>query len=210
VWALSAGRIPLVISVMQVLALDIGTDILPALALGAERSTPGTMSRAPRPRKAGLLDGRVLGRAFGYLGPIEAVLSMAMLPLGAALFFGWTLGTALPSGGVSLSVISTMVFASIALQQKAVAFECRSTDRSLFSMGPFSNRLLDVMIAIEAVLLLAFVYVPPIAHVLGQHPLSFAQWIPPLITPLFILLAEEGRKVVVRRRRRSYGTPTKR
>ncbi len=209
VWALSAGRIPLVISVMQVLALDIGTDILPALALGAERPTAGTMSRPPRPRKVGLLDRRVLGRAFGFLGPIEAVLSMAMLPLGAALFFGWAVGALFPSSGVPLSVISTMVFASIALMQKAVAFECRSTDRSLFAIGPLSNRLLNVMIAIEAVLLLAFVYLPPIAHVLGQHPLSVAQWIPPVVTPLFILLGEEARKALVRRRR-SYRSPTNR
>ncbi len=203
VWALSAGRIPLVISVMQVLALDIGTDILPALALGAERPMPGTMTRRPRARKAGLLDRPVLWRAFGFLGPIEALLSMAMLPLGAALFFGWAVGAALPSRGVHVSVISTMVFASIALMQKAVAFECRSTDRSLFSIGPFSNRLLDLAIVIEALGLAAFVYVPPVARVLGQHALSGAQWLPVAVTPFVILAAEEARKAVVRRRDRS-------
>ncbi len=85
VWALSAGRVPLMISVLQVLALDIGTDILPALALGAERPEPGVMQRPPRPQRTRLLDRRVLGRAFGFLGPVEATLSMAMLPLGAAI-----------------------------------------------------------------------------------------------------------------------------
>ena len=102
VWALSAGRIPLMIMVLQVLALDIGTDILPALALGAERPEPGVMERPPRSRRARLLDRRVLGRAFGFLGPVEATLSMAMLPLGAAVFFGWP-AQALPRLGPTSS-----------------------------------------------------------------------------------------------------------
>jgi calcium-translocating P-type ATPase len=40
-WALTAGRVPLALSVLQILALDIGTDLLPALALGAEPPEPG-------------------------------------------------------------------------------------------------------------------------------------------------------------------------
>jgi hypothetical protein len=46
------------------------------------------MDRPPRSRRARLLDRQVLGRAFGFLGPVEAALCMAMLPLGAAWFFG--------------------------------------------------------------------------------------------------------------------------
>jgi magnesium-transporting ATPase (P-type) len=84
-WAVSAGRFPLVISVLQVLALDIGTDLLPALALGAERPEPGVMRRAPRSRRQALLDPLVLARAFGFLGPVEAALSLAMVPIGAGL-----------------------------------------------------------------------------------------------------------------------------
>ncbi|RQW83231.1 MAG: cation-transporting P-type ATPase, partial [Methylococcus sp.] len=86
VWSMSGGENPLMISVPQVLALDIGTDLLPALALGAERADPAVMRRPPRARNARLLDRHLLGRAFGFLGPIEALLSMAMLPIGAWLF----------------------------------------------------------------------------------------------------------------------------
>ena len=199
VWALSAGRIPLMISVLQVLALDIGTDILPALALGAERPEPDVMARPPRPRKARLLDHRVLGRAFGFLGPVEAMLSMAMLPLGAAIFFGWPAHT-LPRAGNDKLVLSTMVFASIALMQMAVALQCRATPASLFQIRPLGNRLLNAALAVEALALLAFVYAPPVYHVLGQHPLTPAQWIPILISPWILLAAEEARKRVIRRR----------
>jgi magnesium-transporting ATPase (P-type) len=142
VWALSAGRIPLMITVLQVLALDIGTDILPALALGAERPEPGVMQRPPRSRRARLLDRRVLGRAFGFLGPVEATLSMAMLPLGAAVYFGWP-AQALPRAGTDKLALSTMVFASIAVMQMAVALQCRGTPASLRSIRPFGNPLLN-------------------------------------------------------------------
>jgi len=197
VWALSAGRIPLMITVLQVLALDIGTDLLPALALGAERPEPGIMQRSPRTRSARLLDRNVLGRAFGFLGPVEAVLSMAMLPLGAWLFFGWP-GQPLPASGADKEVLSTMVFAAIVAMQMANAFECRSNPASLFSIGPLSNRLLIGAVAIEALTLLAFVYVPPVARVLGQRPLDAEQWLPLLVTPWLLIAAEESRKAIVR------------
>jgi len=204
VWALSAGAIPLMITVLQVLALDIGTDLLPALALGAERPEPGTMALPPRTRAARLLDRNVLGRAFGFLGPVEAAVSMAMLPLGAALFFGWP-GEPLPASGVDQEVLSTMVFATIVAMQMANAFECRSNPASLLSIGPFSNRLLVGAVGVEALTLLAFVYVPPIAAVLGQRPLGVAQWLPILVAPWILIAAEEARKAIVRRRRSGSG-----
>ena len=163
-WALSGGAIPLILSVLQILALDIGTDLLPALALGAERPEPGTMRRPPRPRHARLLDRRVLGRAFGFLGPIEAVVSLSLLPIGAALFLGWHAGSPLPDAGVPLATLSTLVFASIVTMQMANAFACRSTPGSLLSIGPLSNRLLVAAVGVEAVILLCFVHIPPVAE----------------------------------------------
>jgi magnesium-transporting ATPase (P-type) len=201
VWALSAGRIPLMISVLQVLALDIGTDLLPALALGAENPEPGVMSRPPRAKTARLLDRRVLGRAFGFLGPVEAVLAMAMLPIGAALFFDWP-ASALPTSGASKETLSTMVFAAIVLCQMAAAFQCRSTPASLFTIGPFTNRLLVGAVGIELVALLGFVYLPLLQEVLGHQGLAWAQWWPVLITPFLLLAAEEARKAVARMRLR--------
>ena len=199
VWALSGGSIPLMISVLQVLALDIGTDLLPALALGAERAEPRTMARPPRSRAQRRLDRRVLGRAFGFLGPIEATLSLAMVPLGAALFFGWP-AVGLPDEGPDKRVLSTMVFSAIVLTQLANALACRSTPASLFSLGPFSNRLLTWVLPIELLALLAFVYVTPLAAALGHEPLQAVAWVPVVATAPLLLAAEEGRKALVRRR----------
>jgi magnesium-transporting ATPase (P-type) len=201
VWAISDGEIPLMISVLQVLALDIGTDLMPALALGAERADPSVMDRPPRARDARLLDRHLIGRAFGFLGPIEALLSMTMLPLGAWLFYDWP-HTQLPTQGPELATLSTLVFAAIVVTQMANAFECRSNPASLFTIGPLSNRLLLAAVGIELLLLLMFVYLPPIAEVLGQRALTVAQWLPVLATPWLLVAAEETRKAVVRWQRR--------
>jgi magnesium-transporting ATPase (P-type) len=199
VWALSGGRIPLMISVLQVLALDIGTDLLPALALGAEPPEAGVMARSPRRTDEHLLHRSVLLRAFGFLGPLEAALSMAMLPVGAALWFGWTWGAALPTG-TDAALLSSSVFAAIVLMQMANAFACRSERASLLTMGPFTNRLLVGGVGVELLLLLAFVQLPGLARVLGGAPMTAAAWLPVLATPVVFLLIEELRKALVRGR----------
>jgi magnesium-transporting ATPase (P-type) len=96
-----------------------------------------------------------------------------------------------------------MVFSAIVLMQMANAFECRSTPASLLSIGPFSNRLLVGAVTVEALVLAAFVYVPPIRAVLDHHSLTPAQWLPVLATPWILLVAEEARKAVVRRSARN-------
>jgi magnesium-transporting ATPase (P-type) len=204
VWALSGGSIPLLLSVLQVLALDIGTDLLPALALGAERPEAGVMERLPRDRKSRLLDRNVMGRAFGFLGPIEAFVSLAIaVPITAAIWFGWHPGAALPEAEVG--TLSAIVFASVVLMQMANAYSCRSNPASVFSIGPFSNRLLNYAVGVEALALLAFIYLPGLYHALGGEPLTAGQWVVPLVTPFLLLGGEEARKAIVRSRARSRG-----
>jgi magnesium-transporting ATPase (P-type) len=142
-----------------------------------------------------------LARAFGFLGPIEAAASMAMLPIGAALFFGWPAGP-LPSGGAATATLSGMVFAAIVVMQMTNAFECRAETDSLFSIGPRSNRLLLVAVGVEAAVLIGFLYLPPIWRALGHRPLTVTQWLPVLSAPWVLLIAEEARKALVRRARR--------
>ena len=74
VWALSGGRFPLALGVLQILCLDIGTDLLPALGLGNEPPSEGTLSRPPEGRH--LIDRSLIVRVFGVLGPVEALMEM--------------------------------------------------------------------------------------------------------------------------------------
>lgn len=65
VWGLSGGLVPLPLQVMQVLAIDLGTDQVPAVALGAEGAEPGVMTRPPRPQSEHLLNWPTVARVFG-------------------------------------------------------------------------------------------------------------------------------------------------
>jgi magnesium-transporting ATPase (P-type) len=162
IWALSGGRFPLALSVLQVLALDIGTDILPALALGAEPPSSGALERQPRGRH--LLDGAVLVRAFGILGPVEALIEvLAFLATMAAM--GWRPGIPFPVGNAFLAA-SGAAFSAVVIGQMANAFACRSATRWPGAVGWTSNRLLVYAVVTEFVLLLFFLLADPVAAVL--------------------------------------------
>ncbi|MEO3799803.1 cation-transporting P-type ATPase [Nonomuraea sp. B1E8] len=172
VWALSGGTLPLALSVLQVLALDIGTDLLPALALGAEPANPRTMHGPAR--TGALIERRLLLRVFGVLGATEAVVEMAafftVLSLG-----GWALG-AEPSAAL-LATASGAAFAAVVLGQLANAFACRSETRWAGRVPLLGNRLLLWAVVIETIMLLAFVGFPPLARLLGGAFPSAMGWV---------------------------------
>jgi magnesium-transporting ATPase (P-type) len=196
-WALSGGTIPLLLSVLQVLALDIGTDLAPALALGAERPAPGTMRRPPRRLSEHLLDRGVLLRAFAWLGPIEAIVSFGAAIAIAHVSFGWSLSAGLPSADRATATMSGVLFSAIVLMQMANAFGCRSETRSALS-GGLRNRLLVVAVVFEALALAGFLYVPPISRALGGRAPSRIGWLIVLASPILLTGAEEARKAWLR------------
>ncbi|WP_353651322.1 cation-transporting P-type ATPase [Nakamurella sp. A5-74] len=170
-WALSGGQIPLGLTVLQILALDIGTDLLPALALGGEPADRRTMSGPVRSRS--LIDRRLVFRAFGVLGPAEAIASLgaylAVLALG-----GWSFGeTASPA---LLALASGSLFAAIVLAQLANAFACRSETRWIGAVGFAGNRLLQISVIVEVALLFVFLAVPPLPSLLGAAMPDLLGW----------------------------------
>ncbi|MBJ7356761.1 cation-transporting P-type ATPase [Nocardioides sp.] len=161
VWALSGGNYPLAISVLQVLALDIGTDLLPALALGAEPPRDGIMHGSSRRR---LVDRSLLVRALAVLGLTEAVLALGVCTI-VLTSGGWTWGET-PSAEL-LAVASGSTFAAIAVAQMANAFACRSAVVPAWRMPLLGNRLVLAAVAAELVLLVVFLGVPSLADLLG-------------------------------------------
>ena len=102
VWALSGGQFPLALGVLQILALDLGTDTFSAVALGAEPPAKHLLDGPPVSGR--LMNGTVLRRAFGVLGPLEAFLGMTAF-LVSLMSFGWMPGHAFPTGDELLAVI---------------------------------------------------------------------------------------------------------
>jgi magnesium-transporting ATPase (P-type) len=162
VWGLSGGQIPLALTVLQVLALDIGTDLLPALALGGEPSSRRAM--AGPARTSSLIDRRVMVRAFGVLGPAEAAIEMAAFMI-VLMSGGWAWG--LDPSTHLLAVASGSAFAAVVLGQLANAFACRSEVTWAGGKSLWTNRFLLVATGVELVLLLAFVGIPALAGLLG-------------------------------------------
>jgi magnesium-transporting ATPase (P-type) len=199
IWALSGGTFPLAIGVMQVLALDIGTDALPAIALGAELPDANALDRPPIRRH--LLDGPVAFRVFGVLGPTEAVVEMAAF-VACLLAAGWRPGAAFPTGA-TLRSASGAAFAAVVFGQVANAFACRSVSRPPWRLGWTTNRLLVAAAAAELVLAGAFLLVPPLAHVLTQAPPTALGWTLAVCAAPAVIAVDATHKAL--RRRRSQG-----
>jgi magnesium-transporting ATPase (P-type) len=178
VWALSRGRFPLAIDVLQVLCLDIGTDLLPALALGAEPPASDVLQRAPV--RGHLVDRALLWRAFGVLGPTEAVLEMAAFTA-ALMTAGWRPFGHDPTDAV-LAAASGAAFSAVVFGQMANAFACRSSRRPVWNLGRSRNPLVPRAVLTEVVALAMFLFIPPVAATLGQAP-------PPLVGGLMAVLA---------------------
>jgi len=191
-------KVPLALTIIQILAVDLGTDMVPALALGADKPAPDVMSRRPRSRSQRLLSWRVLVRAYLFLGPLEAAAAMA------AFFFtlrssGWEFGVPLSAHAPLYLQATTASLAAIILMQVANVFICRDPLRSAFSGNPFGNRLLLGGIASELLLLSAIVYAPWGHLMFGTVPLGSSVWLFILPFPLLMLGLEEIRKAIARR-----------
>jgi calcium-translocating P-type ATPase len=190
-------RIPLPLNVMQILAIDLGTNILPGLALGGEAPEPGVMERPPRPPTERLLGRDRLLRAYGFLGAAEAALSMA------AFFWvywldGWRPGLPLAAEGPVYLRASTMAFAGIVAAQVGNVFACRTDRASVFSVGVVSNRMVGPAVLVEIGLLVVFILVPPFPAILGVAPLSVQEWGILVLFPFVLVGLDEGRKWLAR------------
>jgi len=198
-WGVAGGAIPLPLTVMQVLAIDLGTDMLPAIALGTERAEPGTMTRPPRPRGERLLSRRVLARVYGFVGLLEGIGAMTSFFLGF-LFGGWRPGSALPDAGRAYYQATTMTQTAIVMGQVGAGQAMRTDRRSVFSIGLLSNRFLIAGIAFELALAVALVYVPGLNTVFHQAPIPWWWWLVLVVWAPVVFFAEEARKAVLRRR----------
>ncbi|MDG9676927.1 cation-transporting P-type ATPase [Micromonospora sp. DH14] len=201
VFAISGGTVPLPLTVLQILAIDLGTETLPALALGREPPEPGLMSRPPRRRGSRIIDRHMLVRAWVYLGIISAILVMAgfFLTLYRA---GWRPGA--PTGpGTPLHhayrQATTMTFLGIVACQVGTALAARTDRASLRSIGLASNRLLLWGIAFELAVAAAIVTVPPLQAIFGTALPDPAMLAILIAYPLLVWAPDELRRAVLRR-----------
>lgn len=192
-------RVPLALTIVQILAVDLGTDMLPALGLGAEPPHPAVMQRPPRDRHSRLLSAGLLVRAYLFLGVCQAAAAMA------AFFFvlygaGWQWGATLAADSETYRQATTACLTAIVLMQVVNVHLCRSHTLSIFSLPLFGNNLITAGIAAEVVIILAIDYTPWGQALFGTAPIGIRVWLVVLPFALGMLALEEIRKALQRRR----------
>jgi magnesium-transporting ATPase (P-type) len=182
---------------MQILAIDLGTDMMPALGLGTELPEKGVMDAPPRPKKDILLNKRTIIIGFFWYGLLESIIS-----LGAYFFVnilnGWP-NVPLASEGIIYRQATTMSLASIIFCQIGMVLNCRTNSQSIFKVGILSNKKILLGIVIEILLICGIIYLPFLQGIFNTAPIGLYEWLFLIFLPVPILLLEEARKAVVRK-----------
>jgi len=202
-FAFSGGRIPIALNVMHILSVDLGTDIVPALALGAEPPEPGVMNRPPRSLHEHVVTGAMLRRAYFWLGPVQSLAAMSPF-----YYQYWTNGywgqwLDLPSSGPLYRSATAMALAAVVTTQIGNLFAQRSERLSFLRLPPTGNRLIWIGIATELILIVAIVYVPFLQEIIGTAAFDPVNWIFLALWAPALLLVDEMRKWLIARRERS-------
>jgi magnesium-transporting ATPase (P-type) len=202
---------PLALSVRQILAIDLGTDMFPALALGMEKPEPDVMKHPPRPRNQPLLDRAVLLRAL-WLGMIEAALcfsgylmiftlsghadeiGLAILgPLAGLINFQLSL-----TFGETAILASTVYHAGVVSSQIGNALACRSDRTRSSALGWLSNRYLWIGFLIEILGITSIIHIRFLADIFNHTPLSAWMWCGLALNAMLLYSVEWIRKGIVR------------
>ena len=205
VYLLSGGAVPLPLTTMQILTIDLGTDMLPALGLGTEPPEETIMDQPPRDPNERLLNRRVLVKAFLWYGLMASIVAMAGYFL-VNVLAGWP-GIPLAGLGNDSDPVyiqaTTMTLAGIIFAQIGQVMNCRTETTSVFKIGLFSNRRILIGIVFEVVLLVILTTFPPLQGVFHTAPLAWQDYAFLCCIPPVVIAIEEVRKAWLRRRERA-------
>lgn len=158
--------VPLALTVLQILSIDLGTDLLPAIGLGQEPPEKDIMRRPPARPADHLLSFSLMATAYLFLGVIQAFWSLWMFFL--VLFQGgWQWGQELAMDDPLYRSATGITLATVILMQIGNVVGRRSLRHSGFDAGLFRNKLILLGVAVEIVFSLAILYFPPLQKFLG-------------------------------------------
>ena len=197
IYLLSGGAVPLPLTTMQILTIDLGTDMLPALGLGTEPPEADVMANPPRNPNEPLLSGKVMRKAFLWYGMLGALFSFAAFMF-CQVMNGWHPGIEMFGVGNDLDPIyvraTTMALAAIVFTQIGEVWNCRTETASVFSVGLFSNKQINKGILFEIALIIFITLFPPFQSVFHTSPLVLNDFVFLVLLPPVILLLEGGPK----------------
>jgi Ca2+-transporting ATPase len=203
----SLAGMPMPLTVIQLLWLNLLTDGAPALALAMEKGDPDVMQRPPRPKKESIINSSMrLGMIVQTIAQTGAVLGAFMLGL------YWHLGAQIPAGqnaflflinfdytGLDVQTAETMAFVTLSLCELFRAYTVRSERASIFQLGVFSNKYMQYAVGASITLLLLVVSVPFLQPIFNTHFLAGKEWAVVLGLAIIPAIAEEITKLYLRR-----------
>lgn len=190
--------IPLPLTIVLILAIDLGTDLIPALGLATEGAEYDVMKQKPRSRTERLLSRNMLIMSYGIIGMIQAAAGFA------AYFYvlfsgGWQWGQELAFSDPLYQTALGAFFISIIVAQIADVLICRTRKESVFHKGLFSNKLVWGGIAAELILGWIIVHTELGHLIFNTAALPLYIWLIPLPFALLIFFGDELRKLLLRR-----------
>ncbi len=192
-------NVPLAITVILILCIDLGTDMLPAIALGSEKAESDVMKNKPIPRKEHLLTRNLLLHSYLFIGVIQTLAGFFAF-FGILLSSGWQWGEQFVATDPLYQKAVTAFFAAIVVCQIANVFISRTRRQSLFRTGLFSNKFLWVGVLVEVMFLGIIVYLPQTQAFFGTQSLSGFELMLGLPFAIFIFFFDEIRKLLLRKR----------
>lgn len=198
-------KIPLPLSVIQILSIDLGSDMLPGLALGSEKPEKNIMKRPPAGSQEKILDWEVFKRGYFFIGIIEATAAMVAF-LSFLVLNGWQYGTVDLADPYLHRQAMTMTLLGAVSCQLVNVWTMRSWEFSAFSVGLLSNPFLLFAMVIELAWVWMLLYVEPVQKVFNTAtvPLSHLWILLPF--PIFLFLCHELYKWRLRSRKETHGT----
>lgn len=201
-------NMPLALTVLQILVIDLGTDLLPALALGMEEPEANILNHPPRKLDQHLLNKKMIVRSYLFLGLIEAVFSLT------AFFYIWysngyglkelmSMGNLIATGNVSSEVMSIYIYATdmtlamVIASQIGNVFACKSDRLSVFKMS--ISKAMKFAVLSEIIIALLIFNVPLLHDIFGVMPIRMEHLIIIFLAPFGLLALEEMRKLIVRK-----------
>ncbi len=189
-------QIPIPLTAILILLVDLGTDLLPSLALGIDPADPLAMQESPRNPKQRVLQGKFVFH-FIWVGILIGLLVLAGY-LGVLLQSGWSFGDVLLLDSPLHLRAASFAFATLVIIQLFNAFNFRSSVLSAFSPRTKRNNFLWFSIAVSVLLVFLIVEFPLAQKVFGTAHLTSYEWLIIVAISASILFFEESRKMFSR------------
>jgi sodium/potassium-transporting ATPase subunit alpha len=190
--------IPLPITVVQILCIDLFTDMLPAIGLGNEPPESDTMLRPPRAGHERLVSIGIFLRSYAFIGPVESALSFIVF-FSVLFAGGWRWGAVLPTGSPLHSQATGAFLATIIFSQIGNVMACRTNRQSAISYLAQFNPWITSGIIIEIIFIVSIITVPYFHHFFNTSQLGAKVWLLILCVPFIVFGMEELRKILARK-----------